>query len=174
MRSPWKGLYRDGKWWFGDVGLDVWEELNVVDQPGLDFGWPTAEGACDCDEFAEPVVAFDHTSRHPFVQADPEATSARLRAIWVGWMYEPRDGDPYQGRWDGVLTYGDGYTGFVRAHDTDPQASEDDWHAGHLVMPTGWAQGPDGYVYVTALGTWPIDMPDEVPSPIFRAVLSEP
>jgi glucose/arabinose dehydrogenase len=30
--------------YFGDVGFNSWEELNVVDRPGLNFGWPMYEG----------------------------------------------------------------------------------------------------------------------------------
>ena len=33
-----------GTIYIGDVGLDKWEELNVVHSPGLNFGWPRYEG----------------------------------------------------------------------------------------------------------------------------------
>jgi glucose/arabinose dehydrogenase len=33
-----------GTLFLGDVGYMQWEEINVVDQPGLNFGWPEYEG----------------------------------------------------------------------------------------------------------------------------------
>lgn len=170
LRSPWKGLYRDGRWYVGDVGLDTVEELNVVDAPGDNLGWPESEGPCECDQFVEPWVFYGRSSGHPFVREDPDATADRHRSIYVGWLYDPRPDDPYEGRWNDVITYGDAFVGFVRARRVD--GTDADWAAGHVEMPTAWAQGPDGYVYVTALGTWPVDAP-VAPSPIYRAVLAD-
>ena len=33
-----------GVFYLGDVGWDTWEEMNVVNGPGLNFGWPLFEG----------------------------------------------------------------------------------------------------------------------------------
>lgn len=33
-----------GVLYLGDVGWNVWEELDVVNKPGMNFGWPTFEG----------------------------------------------------------------------------------------------------------------------------------
>ncbi|HEV7348883.1 PQQ-dependent sugar dehydrogenase [Telluribacter sp.] len=53
LRNPWKlvhvpgtGKYPHdpGKILIGDVGQSDFDELNLVDQPGLDFGWPFYEG----------------------------------------------------------------------------------------------------------------------------------
>jgi PKD repeat protein len=42
---PWKtGDTDPGVFYFGDVGLGGYEELNLVDGPGLNFGWPCWEG----------------------------------------------------------------------------------------------------------------------------------
>ncbi len=171
MRSPWKGLYRDGTWWFGDVGLDDWEELNHITAPGQSFGWPDFEGPCNegCPGHEAPVLAYDHSGSHPFVLDNPEATSDRLRSISVGWQHVAGTEDPYEGRWRGVVTFADAFSGFVRAL---PAEGGESWHVGHLQYATGWAQGPDGYVYVTALGTWPVDGPLR-PAPITRALLDE-
>lgn len=35
---------RPGALYIGDVGYNVWEELNVCDAPGQNFGWPLFEG----------------------------------------------------------------------------------------------------------------------------------
>lgn len=182
MRSPWKGLFYDGRWFFGDVGLDTAEEVNLIDAPGQNFGWPIAEGPCQttCDTLDDPWIFYDRSSSHPFVAEDTEAVPARLRSVWVGWVYRTdwpgAENDPYLGRWRDVLTFGDWATGFVRGRRVPPpgeRASGHDWPVGHLYHSTAWAQGPDGYVYTTALGTWPADSMEVTPSPLRRAVLAE-
>ena len=40
-----------GALYIGDVGWDSWEELNVADGPGLNFGWPAFEGLTLQDEY---------------------------------------------------------------------------------------------------------------------------
>ncbi|MCA9540335.1 MAG: PQQ-dependent sugar dehydrogenase, partial [Myxococcales bacterium] len=173
MRSPWKGFYHEGRWWFGDVGLDTHEEVNRIDEPGQNFGWPDIEGPCpggECGATTGPWSWFGR-GQHPFVLDDPEATSSRLRAVWVA---GPRraDGAPdrYAGRWDDVMIFGDAFTGFVRGKPLDGQ--QPSFPVGHLHFATAFAQGPDGYVYATALGTWPPDAP-VAPSPLLRAVLAD-
>ncbi|MCA9526372.1 MAG: PQQ-dependent sugar dehydrogenase [Myxococcales bacterium] len=173
FRSPWKGHYVDGRWFTSDVGLDTFEEVNLIDRPGLSFGWPAVEGPCEgdaCMGYAPPFVSWGRSGSHPFVREDPEATASRLRSAWVGWQYRPNDLDPYGGRWDDVITFGDAFVGYIRAQRTDGQGSS--WHVAHHTFVTGWSQGPDGFVYVTALGTWPVDAP-VAPSPIMRAVLAD-
>lgn len=173
FRSPWKGLYRDGVWFASDVGLDTFEEINRIDGPAQSFGWPTIEGPCEgagCGDHTAPWVSYGRSGSHPFVRDDPEATASRLRSAWVGWQYAPNERDPYGGRWDGVITFGDAFVGYIRAARAD--GAGESWAAGHWQFTTGWAQAPDGYVYVTALGTWPVDAP-VTPSPILRAVLAD-
>jgi glucose/arabinose dehydrogenase len=51
-----------------DVGRDAWEEVDLADQAGLNFGWPWFEGpdtlgTCDSGPtsgFTEPIYAADH------------------------------------------------------------------------------------------------------------------
>jgi len=182
MRSPWKGLYHGGRWFFGDVGQDKAEEINVVDAPGLHFGWPRAEGPCeaDCDGLTDPWMWYGRSASHPFVAEDPEAVPASLRSVWVGAIYRPAapgaENDPYLGRWRDVLVFGDWATGFVRGRRVGAVGEPDegqDWPVGHLHHATGFAQGPDGFVYATALGTWPANRETETPSPLLRAVLAD-
>jgi glucose/arabinose dehydrogenase len=177
FRSPWKGHYRDGTYFVGDVGLNSFEELNRVAAPGQRFGWPIAEGPCpadlDCAGQRDPWVAYGRAQEHPFRAADLQATGSRLRSVYVGWQYAPNAQDPYLGRWTGVLTFGDAFAGWIRGvRVAGPEEAPETWHVGHLEFATAWAQAPDGYVYVTALGTWPADGP-VVLSPIYRAVLED-
>lgn len=176
IRSPWKGRYHEGRWYFGDVGKDDVEEIDIVDSPAQNFGWPLAEGPCaeSCDGFVEPWIWYDRTSSHPFVAEDPEAVPTTNRSVYVGWIRQPADGipDPYGGRWNGIMTYGDHYVGFIRARNL---ATGEDWHAGHLGYASAWAQGPDGFVYASALFGWP--PPEEghaPPGALYRIVLAGP
>ena len=172
MRSPWKGIYIDGQWFFGDIGLDTFEEINRVDMPGQVFGWPAAEGLCqkDCDGMTDPWAHYGRGSGPAYVREDLDSSTAKLRSVWIGWSYQANERDPYDGLWNGILTFGDFYAGFIRAAPIDGDGAS--WHAGHLTGSTAWRQGPDGYVYVTALGTWPVDAPTTL-SPIYRVYLAQ-
>ncbi|MEE2788231.1 MAG: PQQ-dependent sugar dehydrogenase [Myxococcota bacterium] len=172
MRSPWKGHYVDGHWFFGDIGLDRYEEINQIVIAGDNFGWPDAEGICegDCADYIDPWVYYGRSSRHPFVVDDDDATAARWRSVWVGVVYRPQENtpDPYGNRWTDTLVFGDTFSGFVRARPI--VGSTPSYPAGHITQITAMAQGPDGYVYATALGTWPADAPMQA-SPIYRVTL---
>ncbi len=175
MRSPWKGFYdpHDGHIWFGDVGLDTFEEVNRVSAPGQNFGWPDIEGPCDdCGDTEAPWLAYGRGNSHPFVLDDPRATTSRLRSVWVGGRphREAGDPDPYAGRWDDVIVFGDAFSGFVRATPVD--GGGESYPVGHLHFATAMTQGPDGYMYAAALGTWPVDAPT-TPSPIYRVELAD-
>lgn len=181
MRSPWQGLYHDGRWFYGEVGLDDIEEINVVSAAGQNFGWPVVEGPCaldvhmnlpDCSLYVDPWIHFDRSSSSPYVLEDAAAVPTGKRSVYAGWIYRPTPGDPYLGLWNDVLVWGDAFVGFMRASRIDGEP--DGWHLGHQPFPSAWDQGPDGYVYMVALSAEPDPM-DPVgggsPSPLQRAVL---
>lgn len=186
MRSPWQGLYHDGRWFYGEVGLDDIEEVNVVSMAGQNFGWPVVEGPCaldlhmnapDCSLYVDPWIHFDRSSSSPYVLEDPEAVPTGKRSVYAGWIYRAAPGpsvpnDPYLGLWNDVLVWGDAFVGFMRASKIDGEP--DGWHLGHQPFPSAWDQGPDGYVYMVSLSAEP-DPSDPVgnglPSPLHRAVL---
>lgn len=173
FRSPWTGFAWQGRFWVGDVGLDSHEEVNLIDGPGQDFGWPDDEGPCPggaCNDTVGPWLSYGRGGSHRFVLDDADATSSRLRSVWVAAPWRDGGGpDPYAGRWRNVMLFGDAFVGYVRGRRVDGGES---FPVGHLHFATGFAQGPDGYVYATALGTWPVDAPI-TPSPILRAVLAD-
>ena len=182
IRSPWKGRYHEGRWYFGDVGLDDMEEVNVITGPGQNLGWPIVEGRCqddvlgndpDCDLYEDPQIAYGRSSSELFVQEDLNATPTNKRSVYVGWIYQPTDDDPYDGLWNDVVVFGDAYVGFMRAAPID--ALDASWHLGHMSFPTAWGQAPDGFVYVTAYPGEPPDdaSADEPPSPLYRLNLAE-
>lgn len=156
LRSPWKGvLDSQGRWWIGDVGDNYAEEINRLTEPGTNFGWPLSEGPCQegCDGLTDPVAWWDRSDAHPYVLDDEDVEPAVARTSWVGLMVEPRDNDPYQGRLDNTLLYGDLCLGYVRGLVVDAQGQvQDDVHLGHKPNLSGWDVGPDGYLYAASFG----------------------
>jgi glucose/arabinose dehydrogenase/regulation of enolase protein 1 (concanavalin A-like superfamily) len=45
-----------------DVGQNTWEEINDATAGGLNFGWPTTEGATSNPAFTTPVFSYQHGS----------------------------------------------------------------------------------------------------------------
>ena len=67
LRSPWRAtLDSHGRWFVGDVGGALIEEVDMVSAPGQNFGWPLHEGACapDCGDTVPPLIAWDRTLTH--------------------------------------------------------------------------------------------------------------
>ncbi|MEM7135955.1 MAG: PQQ-dependent sugar dehydrogenase [Myxococcota bacterium] len=164
VRSPWKGRYHEGRWYYGDVGLDTFEEINVIGAPGTNLGWPVVEGLCaddvfdsnpDCELYTDPEIAYGRSTSEPFVRDDFDANPTNLRSVYVGWIYQPVADDPYAGLWNDVMVFGDAFLGFIRAASLDDLGAS--WHLGHLDLPTAWGQGPDGFVYVTSYMQAPPD-----------------
>ncbi len=174
LRSPWKGHLWRGRLFIGDVGRDDWEEIDVMDEDGQNFGWGEVEGPCpeevDCADYVEPWVAYGR-GQISFVDEDPEARAQRRASVWVGLVYTPGEADPYLGRWNRTIVFGDFFVGFIRGGRADDLGET--WAAGHLGNVTAMAQAPDGYVYATTIGTWPIPPEgDSQPAGIYRAVLA--
>ena len=182
IRSPWQGVYHEGAWYYGEVGLNDIEEINIIDAPGTNFGWPVVEGPCeedlfnnapDCSLYDDPWVFFDRSASSPFVADDADAVPTGKRSVYAGWIYQPNDSDQYAGLWDDVLVWGDAFVGFMRASKVEGDPAG--WHLGHMPFPSAWAQGPDGYVYVIRLSEEPEPSGGSSSgkaTPLLRAVLA--
>ena len=136
-----------------DVGALDWEELDLVAQPGQNFGWARVEGPCtqDCDGLVDPLVSWPHTT-HRYLVEDPDALPTTRWVPWVGPFYDPpADLDRYDGRLSKRLLFGDMCSGWVRALeiDADGEIAYDE-HAGHLENATAWTIAPDGFLYAVA------------------------
>jgi glucose/arabinose dehydrogenase len=70
FRNPWRIAFdkKTGLLWCGDVGQDLWEEVNIV-QAGGNYGWSVREGRYsfgnrkpgpDAAKAIDPVWAYDH------------------------------------------------------------------------------------------------------------------
>lgn len=156
LRSPWKGLFHEGRYFVGDVGNFGREEVSAIEAAESFLGWPRAEGPCNdrCadvdDPVVEPLVSWDRSSTHPYALDDPYATSSTGHVAYVGLVHPSgAPDDRYEGFLDDALLYGDACVGFVRALGLDGARDES---IGHLFGASAYRRGPDGYVYATSFG----------------------
>jgi len=154
LRSPWMGvLDRRGFYWIGDVGEHKFEEVNLLREPGQNFGWPKAEGPCKkkCEGLTDPLIALPHALTGRYGRENPKRT-AKPRSVYVGLEYPRMDEDPYGGRLADAILIGDFYAGWVRAIRIDDDGRiVSDHHLAHVAGPSAWAVGPDSYIYVVKL-----------------------
>lgn len=177
LRSPWKGI-RDaaGRYWFGDVGANTMEEINLVTEPGQNFGWSEAEGRCalGCSGLRDPIVQWPHQGVSDYAAEDPDVVPTNARVAYVALEVQPQEGDPYFGALDGHVLFGDYCQGWVRGVRVDDEgAVQADTHLGHLSVPSAWLRGSDGYIYAATFGkceTPGIDEDDPPRSTFVRAV----
>lgn len=72
FRNPWRWSFdrENGDLWVGDVGQNVWEEVNLITRGG-NYGWRCREGAhdfatgstpgCGAGPLIDPIAEYDHT-----------------------------------------------------------------------------------------------------------------
>ena len=159
-----------------DVGAVDWEELNLIDGPGLNFGWDQAEGPCEagCDGLTDPIISWPHATNE-YVVEDPEAIPTNRWVAWVGPYYDPpAELDRYGGLMTRRMLFGDMCAGWVRTLGIDDAGEVDyDYHAGHMENAVAWVVGPDGYVYTVASGGCVnVDFADQ-PAEMFRVIPAE-
>lgn len=154
LRSPWTGFLDSlGRYWVGDVGAsgdDSVEEINLVSEPGLNFGWRRSQGPCteDCDGLTDPVRSWPRRPTSAFELEDPDVTPANARVAWAGLEYTAQDRDQYQGHLQSTVLYGDMCLGFVRGIQVDSTGDVlSDRHLGHLAGASAWQVGSDGFIY---------------------------
>lgn len=138
LRNPFRFTFTpDDQLLVGDVGLNSYEELDIVTKGG-DYGWPDAEGFCDSCSSTNPIYVYAHTI----------GTSAAITSVLV---YDgDKFGPSYQNKvfiadyaqgWMKVLTFDSDFATFVSELTFDGQA-------GSTVK---LAQGPDGNIYALTI-----------------------
>ncbi len=158
----------------GDVGANSWEEVDLVDEPGLNFGWAVAEGVCDadCEGLTDPIVTWRHGANE-FTADDPEALPVNRWVVWVSAFYDPpAELDRYEGLMTGRFLFGDMCSGWVRGLQLDDEGTVVyNEAAGHLENAAAWDVGPDGYLYAVASGGCVNSKFGDDPAVLYRTVL---
>lgn len=156
FRNPWRGTFdASGRYWIADVGSSKAEEINLL-QPGANYGWPKHEGACmeQCEGFINPVLSYDHTPEHAYVQEDPYATTSKFRTPWVCTAHVAQTSDPYAGSLDYDVIFGDMFAGWIRGLAADDSGAIIRNNAiAHLPFVSSCQVGKDGYVYLGTMFT---------------------
>ncbi|MBX3274507.1 MAG: PQQ-dependent sugar dehydrogenase [Sandaracinaceae bacterium] len=158
LRYGWRATRdRMGRIWVGDVGEAQWEEIDLIDGVGLNFGWADCDGPCEpaMAGFTDPLLAWRRgDTAHRYFVEDPESEPSTRRVAWVGEAYRPGEDDRYDGFLTDRVPFGDTCLGWVRGAWADATgAVVYDEHWAHLPHITSWEQSPDGYVYVTSFGS---------------------
>ena len=78
VRNPFTLAFGNGALFIGDVGADAFEEVDLADIGGLNFGWPLSEGPTDDPDFRTPIQSYSHTDT-TFVDEDEDARNAALK-----------------------------------------------------------------------------------------------
>lgn len=161
VRNPFTLAFGNGAIFIGDVGADAFEEIDLADTGGLNFGWPLSEGPTSDPGVEGPIHGYSHTDE-AFINEDEDTTAALKvkrhngvdhgdsdKSIMVGAFYT---GSQYGELLSNRLIYSDFYHGFVRGLGlSDGNAVTDDDHFGHLTGMTSLQEGPDGFLYAVSL-----------------------
>lgn len=155
LRSPWRGT-RDarGRWFIGDVARAGYEEVNLLARAGQNFGWSNSEGPCeaDCAGQTDPIAYYGRSADDPYALDDPDTEPVTKRVVWVGDIKPDGGADPYCGRLDDVVFFGDFYAGWVRGLRVSGKGKvTQDALFGHLPKIVAWRFGADGYAYALTL-----------------------
>ncbi len=151
LRNPWRYSFdrQTGDLWVGDVGQDLWEEVDLVTKGG-NYGWSVREGAhhfkpgpADA-QYIEPVIEYAHRQN---IQAEgmfPDHPTGQC--VVGGYVYR---GKKYPSL-DGVYIYCDYSPGNIYGLRYDPAAHKVTEHGTMLRQPksiTSFAEDADGELY---------------------------
>jgi uncharacterized repeat protein (TIGR03806 family) len=144
LRNPWRWSFdrATGDLWLGDVGQNLYEEVDKI-QLGGNYGWNTTEGLhcyatmpCDKGGIIDPLVEYDHTVGNCVIGGYVYRGSAIPSLV-------------------GTYIYGDNGVGAVWALTFDPITGK-----GVPVLlgnsgtnPSSFGEGVDGEIYLVPYGT---------------------
>ena len=152
LRNPWRYSFdrQTGDLWAGDVGQELWEEIDLVTNGG-NYGWSVREGAhafkpgpADA-HYAEPVMEYSH---RPDLQPGGMFPDHSIGLCVIG-------GYVYRGKkfaaLEGVYVYGDYALGTIWGFRYDRAAHQATVHGTLLQQPKNifsFAEDADGELYV--------------------------
>lgn len=145
----------DGALFVADVGWAQFEEIDRVDAPGQNFGWPFYEGHTAKNPPCTPGPGVFFT---PPILVD-DRRGENYASLVSGGVYRPAACSDcnFPSEYDGDYFYGDYYRGFIRRIHRDEtgwsfapavagQPSEQDWGQ-DFVEVTDFLVGPDGALW---------------------------
>ncbi len=156
LRNPWRYSWdsKTGALWVGDVGQDLWEEVDLVTKGG-DYGWNIREGAHHFKpgpagaQLIDPVMEYTH---RPNLQPQGMFPDHSIGLCVIG-------GYVYRGKefpaLDGVYVYGDYNLGTIWGFRYDYTTHQVTAQGTLLQQPkniTSFAEDLDGEIYVLTQG----------------------
>jgi glucose/arabinose dehydrogenase len=152
LRNPFRFDIRPGtnQLYVGDVGSTLWEEVNVLDRPGRNFGWPCYEG-----NIRSPLYKGQSVCRRLYARGK-EAVKFPLvvyrRATVIGGPFYTGNTWPSQLR--GAYIFGDwekSWIKYLTRGSDDAYSAEPRNLAAQAAGPVDLKFGPDGDLYYVAL-----------------------
>jgi glucose/arabinose dehydrogenase len=155
LRNPWRYSFdrQTGDLWVGDVGQDLWEEIDLVTNGG-NYGWSVREGAHyykpgpDGAQYIEPVMEYPHLTKLQSEGMFPDHPTGNC--VIGGYVYR---GEKYPSL-DGVYIYADSSPGNIYGFRYDRDAHKVTAEGTLLRQPktiSGFAEDLDGELYTLML-----------------------